>query len=138
MRWKSTHNIFTDFQEVFEENWMNYDTLQTPPRPDWDYSRELKIEDVDIWEVIYEQGGGVGVYASWCPYAEFYLIRTGYWNESSGNAIETYYGAGAAQSVQKRAKELKIPLYENKMWVEPEDMWLYQNPEPKANTLILP
>ena len=138
MRWKSTHNIFTDFQEVFEENWMNYDTLQTPPRPDWDYSRELKIEDVDIWEVIYEQGGGVGVYASWCPYAEFYLIRTGYWNESSGNAIETYYGAGANEAVQKRAKELKIPLYENKMWVEPEDMWLYQNPEPKANTLILP
>ncbi len=138
MRWKSTHNIFTDFQEVFDENWMDHDTLQTPPRPDWDYSRELQIEDVDIWEVIYEQGGGVGVYASWCPYAEFYLIRTGYWNESSGNAIETYYGAGANEAVQKRAKELNIPLYENKMWVEPEDMWLYQNPEPKSNTLILP
>ena len=138
MRWKSTHNIFTDFQEVFDENWMSYDKVQTPPRPDWDYSRELKIEDVDIWEVIYEQGGGVGVYASWCPYAEFYLIRTGWRNEASGNAIETYYGAGSAQAVQKRAKELNIPLYENKMWVEPEDMWLYQNPEPKANALILP
>jgi len=138
MRWKSTHNIFTDFQEVFDENWMNYDTVQTPPRPDWDYARELQIEDVDIWEVIYEQSGGIGIYASWCPYAEFYLIRTGWKNESSGNAIETYYGAGANEAVQKRAKELKIPLYENKMWVEPEDMWLYQTPEPKTNALILP
>jgi len=138
MRWKSTHNIFTDFQEVFDENWMNYDNVQTPPRPDWDYARELQIEDVDIWEVIYEQGGGIGIYASWCPYAEFYLIRTGWRNESSGNAIETYYGAGANEAVQKRAKELKIPLYENKMWVEPEDMWLYQTPEPKTNALILP
>lgn len=136
MRWKSTHNIFTDFAEVFDENWMNYDTIQTPPRPDWDYARELQIEDVDIWEVIFEQAGGVGVYASWCPYAEFYLLRTGWRNEQKGNGIETYYGPGANEAVQKRAKELGIPLYANKVWVEPEEMWLYE--QPKSNTLILP
>lgn len=136
MRWKSTYNIFTDLNEVFDENWMNYDTIQTPPRPDWDYARELQIEDVDIWEVIFEQAGGVGVYASWCPYAEFYLIRTGWRNEAKGNGVETYYGPGANEAVQKRAKELGIPLYANKVWVEPEDMWLYE--QPKANTLILP
>jgi len=136
MRWKSTHNIFTDFQEVFEENWMNYDTIQTPPHPNWDYSRELHIEDVDIWEVVFEQGGGVGIYASWCPYAEFYLIRTGWANELKGNGIETYYGPGANTAVQIRAKELGIPLSINKVWVDPEEMWLYE--KPTANTLILP
>lgn len=123
MRFKSTHNIFKDFGEVFESKWMDSNKIETPPNPEWDYSRELTIEDVDIWEVIYEQGGGVGVYAAWCPYAEFYLIRTGWWNVP--NDIETYYGSGAQQMVQKRMKELNIPFFTNKIWVEPEDMWLY-------------
>lgn len=134
MRWKSTHNIFKDFGEVFDENWMNYSSVQRPPNPPWDYARPLQIEDVDIWEVIYEQGGGVGVYASWCPYAEFYLIRTGWWNIP--NDVETYYGPQAGLLVQKRMEELNIPFILNKIWVDPEDMWLYE--EPKSNTLILP
>ena len=136
MRWKSTQNIFKDFGEVFETKWMDSNKIETPPNPPWDYSRELQIEDVDIWEVIYEQGGGVGVYAAWCPYAEFYIVRTGWWNEASGNALETYYGAGASEAVQKRAKELKIPLYASEVWVSPEDMWLYE--KPTTNALILP
>lgn len=136
MRFKSTHNIFVDFGEVFDDNWMNHDTIQTPPNPVWDYSRPLQIEDVDIWEVIYEQGGGMGVYASWCPYAEFYLIRTGWWN--APNNIETYYGPGSESIVIKRMAELGIKTALYTHWVEPEDMWLYQDPEPKSNTLILP
>ena len=124
MRWKSTANIFLDFGEVFESKWMDSNKIETPPHPEWDYSRELQIDDVDIWEVIYEQGGGVGVYAAWCPYAEFYLVRTGWWNVP--NDIETYYGPGAQKQVQKRMKELEIPFVLNEHWVEPEDMWLYQ------------
>lgn len=136
MRFKSTSNIFIDFGEVFDDNWMNHDTIQTPPNPVWDYSRPLQIEDVDIWEVIYEQGGGVGIYASWCPYAEFYLIRTGWWN--APNNIETYYGPGSEIIVRKRMVELGIRTALYTHWVEPEDMWVYQEPEPKTNTLILP
>lgn len=124
MQFKSTQNIFTNFGEVFESKWMDSNKVETPPHPDWDYSRELQIEDVDIWEVIYERSGGIGVYASWCPYAEFYLIRTGWWN--APNNIETYYGPGAQKQVQKRMKELSIPYVLNEHWVEPEDMWLYQ------------
>jgi len=123
MRFKSTQNIFKDFQEVFEDKWMTSNKVETPPNPEWDYSRELQIEDVDVWEVIYEEGGGIGVYASWCPYAEFYLIRTG-WNNIP-NDIEVYYGAGSQKAVQKRMKELKIPYSIQKQWVEPEKMWLY-------------
>ena len=103
---------------------MDSNKVEVPPHPEWDYSRELQIEDVDIWEVIYEQGGGVGVYAAWCPYAEYYLVRTGWWNVP--NDIETYYGPGAQKAVQKRMNELKIPYTTNQVWVEPEDMYLYQ------------
>jgi hypothetical protein len=123
VRFKSTQNIFKDFGEVFETSWMDSNKIETPPNPKWDYSRELQIEDVDIWEVIYEQGGGLGVYASWCPYAEFYLVRTGWWNVP--NDIETYYGVGAQAAVQKRMKELGINSVVSKHWVDPEDMWLY-------------
>lgn len=135
MRFKSTQNIFKDFAEVFEPKWMDSNKIEVPPHPDWDYSRELHIEDVDVWEVIYEQGGGVGVYASWCPYAEFYLIRTGWWNDEKGYGIETYYGAQAQQKVQKRMSDLNIPFTTNKIWVEPDDMWLYEN-KPMSNDVI--
>ncbi len=127
MRFKSTQNIFKDFGEVFESKWMDSNVLGMPPKYDWDYSRELKIEDVDIWEVIYEQGGGVGVYASWSPYAEFYMIRTGWWNEEKGYGIETYYGPQSQQKVQQRMKDLGIPFTLNETWVEPEEMWLYES-----------
>jgi hypothetical protein len=126
MRFKSTHNIFKDFGEVFDPNWMDSDKLVLPPKREWDYSRDLQIEDVDIWEVIAEAGGGWGVYASWSPYAEFYLIRTGWQNELTGNGTEVYYGAGAQAAVQKRMKELGFMVSLNQHWVEPEDMWLYQ------------
>lgn len=127
MRFKSTANIFLDFEEVFDINWMNSDKVEVPPHPNWDYSRELQIDDIDIWEVIYEQGGGIGVYAAWCPYAEFYLIRTGWHNEKNPDyGVETYYGAGAQKKVQQRMKEMGIPFATQKHWVEPEDMWLYQ------------
>lgn len=121
--------------ELFDPNWMDSDKLVLPPKIDWDYSRELQIEDIDIWEVIYQQGGGLGVYAAWSPYAEFYLITSPAFLYKE-NSIETYYGANAQKQVQGRMKDLNIPFSLNEVWVEPENMWLYENP--KSNTLILP
>lgn len=120
MRFKSTYNIFTDFGEVFDPNWMNFDYIQTPPKRDWDYSRELQIEDVDVWEVIWEASGSWGLYASWSPYAEFYLLNAG------GN-VETFYGAGCQEKIIFRLKELNIKVPIHKIWIEPENMWLYKN-----------
>jgi hypothetical protein len=126
MRFKSTQNIFKDFGEVFDPNWMDSDKIILPPKFDWDYAREMTIEDVDIWEVIYEQGGAVAIYAAWSPYAEFYMIRVGWEKEEKGHGVETYYGNGAQKFVKKRAKDLGIRLSYNKMWVDPEDMYLYE------------
>ena len=132
---KTTANILVDGGEHFDPNWMDSDKLVLPPKVDWDYSRELKIEDIDIWEVLYHQGGSCGSDAAWSPYAEFYLVRVGSLAESKGHGLETYYGPNASKKVDKRAKELGINLIKFTHWVEPEDMWLYE--EPKANTLIL-
>jgi hypothetical protein len=125
MIFRSTANIFKDFNEVFEDKWAQSNIVMTPPTKPWDYSRELQIEDVDIWEVIYEQGGGIGIYASWSPYAEFYLVRRGLGREVLGFGLETYYGAGAQKQVQKVIEEMGLPIASKEMWVEPEYMWLY-------------
>lgn len=123
---KSTKNIFVDFGEVHDPNWADLNSIALPPKTLWDYSRELQIEDIDIWEVIEERGGAAGVYAAWSPYAEFYMIRVGNVLESKGYGIETYYGPGSQKEVIKRMKELGYHLTLHKIWVEPEDMWLYQ------------
>jgi hypothetical protein len=137
---KSTYNILKkpDEDEVFNSKWMNSNKLVLPPGgPDdkkncWDYSREMKIEDVDIWEVIYEGSGGIGVYASWLPYAEFYMITCGWYPLKPGQyandrIIEIYYGQGAQQQVQNRVRDMRLPIGLQEHWVDPEDMWLYQN-----------
>ena len=130
MRFKSTQNIFKDFGEVFESKWMDSNKIETPPSPKWDYSRELQLEDVDIWEVLYEASGGLGVYAAWSPYAEFYMVTTG-WRpikqrqRINDKIIETYYGSNAQLQVFDRAKQLGIHLNIQKIWKENEEMWLY-------------
>ena len=124
---KTTKDIFkTPWEdELFDPNWMDSDTLILPPKKEWDYSRELQIEDVDVWEQLYYQGGGLGLYAAWEPYAEFYMITKPHFSMFS-NRVETYYGKGAQKIVQKRIKELGIPAPIRDFWVEPEDMWMYE------------
>jgi hypothetical protein len=135
---KTTYNILKkyDEDELYDNNWFDSNTLVLPPKSAWDYQREMIIEDVDIWEVLYEGHGGIGIYASWSPYAEFYMITTGidqrngprfvgnqvYWDRN----IEIYYGAGAAKKVYVRCKDLKISLNIFTTWVDEDKLWLYQ------------
>lgn len=106
---------------------MDSDKLILPPKKEWDYKRSMQIEDVDLWEVIYEQSGSIGVYASWDPYAEFYMIRVGWFLEQQGYGAEVYYGPGSMQKVINRMNEMNIPYSTHKEYIEPDNMWLYQN-----------
>lgn len=102
-RFKTTQNILLDNNEYFDENWMDVPFLQVPEYKNWDYSRELQIEDIDIWEVISEISGPTGVYAAYVPYAEFYLIIV------NGQIDSTYYGKNAAVHLEKYLIEKNIP-----------------------------
>lgn len=121
---RTTKNILVDNEEFFDPNWMDADSLQLPPREQWDYQREMILNDVDIWEVIYEESG-LGVYASWSPFAEFYLIKPPSHFMQQGFELETFYGNLAAYRLDKRLQELGITLPKHTIWVEPQDMWLY-------------
>lgn len=121
---RTTSNILKNKTEsdFFDENWMDNSVLQLPLNKQWDYSRELKIEDVDLWEVLMEttyDGMLSGVYAAWNPYAEFYLVVLGCC------VAETFYGAKAQERLKSFLFEHDIHLGESYCWVEPEYMWLY-------------
>jgi len=129
-QYKSTFNILTrpDEDEVFETKWMDYPWISDPPTKDWDYKREMKIEDVDVWEVLAEHSGGIGVYAAWAPYAEFYMVTTGFKPRTiMDRKIETYYGPGSQDKVFKRAKELGLDLKVHSTWVENESVWQFKD-----------
>jgi len=147
---KSTYNILTKYDEdelrktKWSERTPEMDNKLIPPQ--WDYNREMKIEDVELWEIIQENSGGFGIYAAWLPYAEFYMITTGidynqpprfvgatpYWTRK----IETYYGQGAQDKVIRRAMQLGMSVWIKKVWVEPEDMWLYQEKAPEKKIYL--
>lgn len=116
--------------EYFDESWIKNERFIFPVRTQWDYSRELKIEDVDLWEIIYDQSSSILILAAYEPYAEFYLIKNKY------NYIESFYGPGSQNKMIKRAKEVGIDLAVKKIWVHPEDMWLYSNEKSKKTIFI--
>jgi hypothetical protein len=118
---KTTHNIFKDFGEYFDENWMNYDTVHTPEWKEWDYKRELNIEDINLWEVIFEFNWSL--YAAFDPYAEFYLLVPHYSIQNA--SLETFYGKNATNRLYKRLKTLGLSAPQNTVWVPDDKMWLY-------------
>lgn len=116
---RTTDNILKDTGEYFDPNWMDSDKVILPPKQDWDYGKEMQIEDVDIWEVLVESGG-FGVFAAWQPYAEFYMVKF-----PDHSKIETFYGKGAQKRLVKFLKILNINLPVHSIWVNNDKMWLY-------------
>lgn len=84
---------------------MNYNKINqyAPPSPKWVMSREMKVEDVDIWEILVEIGGPVGVYAAWCPYGEMYMVV------DRGTIKETFSGWNANKRLENYLIQQRIP-----------------------------
>ena len=106
-RWKATEQIINLHRdgEVFDENWMNYDSIfQYMPEPTkWTENRPPRVDEVDIWEVITETSGPVGVYAAWQPYAELYVV-TNRWS-----IVQEFSGWNANARLEEYLKKYKIP-----------------------------
>lgn len=102
--------------EYFESCWMNYDKVIYPPTSEWDYGRELTIDDVDLWEVIMEwssggdervNGGFSGVYAAWRPHAELFMVKL----PPQKGGVRTFYGKGADLECRKYLKSKNIEYH---------------------------
>ena len=106
-RWKITEQIvrLSKDGEFFDDNWMDYNSIfQYMPDPTpWDSNRPIRFEDVDLWEVIAETGGPVGVYAAYQPYDEYYIV-TKQWS-----LWQEFEGYMANERLEKFLRENKIP-----------------------------
>ena len=151
-QFKTTYNILkvADEDEAFNKYWFESDRLRLPEKTHWDYKRDLYVEDVDYWEVLRESSGGIGFYAAWNPYAEFYMITTGFdikngpiWRDKNSpipywdKTFETFYGPGAEYHAVTRAKDFGIHLSSSKIWVNPDDMWLHVHSEKLEDKKII-
>ena len=133
-RWKSTEQILNLSKdgEVFDENWMNYDSIYQylPPNPEWKENRPIKFEDVDIWEVLFEWAGLSGVYAAWCPYSHYFVV-TDHWT-----IVKEFWGIQGEKDLQKYLAEIGVSFSTNKIWVDEDVVQHYINPT--ENKLIIP
>ena len=106
-RWKETRQVIRleNDGEVFDSNWMNYDRVwqYAPPKPMWTGNRPMRVDDVDIWEVITEMSGPVGVYAAWCPYGELYIV-TRQWR-----IVQEFSGPSANLRLERYLISHRIP-----------------------------
>ena len=117
--------IFKSTSEILNEPWterIDTDTSHVRKVPlGWDQHRPMTIDDVVIWEQIYYQGGNIGIYVSWSPRAEFYMIVYNLFTDSK-YGIETFYGNLAYDRVAKKANNLGIYLPVNKVYTDNEDL----------------
>lgn len=129
--YRTNQDIFkTGGEEVPEAHWFdNEKVIYTPKKGKWDYKRELRVDDVEIWESIYEDSWGLGIYAAYEPYAEFYMIK--YVDHYGLSVLDTFYGPGSQDKIIKFMVENNIPFSTKKVWVEDEDLWLYHPSDDK-------
>ena len=80
-----------------------------PTSNKWNEDREIKIDDIILWEQLYYEPGNIGIYVAYNPCVEFYLITYNLFFNSE-HQFEEFYGDGAAQQCFDRAVELGIQL----------------------------
>lgn len=124
-RWKTTEQLLhvSKDGELFDENWMNYDSIYQymPPSTFWNEQRPIKFEDVDVWEVIAEWTGLSGIYAAWLPYSHYFIVIENW------KIVSEYWGIEGEKLLQEDMKKNNIPISLNKVWIEDESIKIYTN-----------
>jgi hypothetical protein len=122
-------STFKTTKDILKNPWITSNNLSNGSVPRysfWDHRKELSVENIKLWEEIYYQAGNIGIYASWDPYAEFYIIvHNLFINRPEG--IETFYGKGSSKRVEDRAKQLGIILPKNITWIDDENFWVVED-----------
>lgn len=119
-RWKTTEQIINLSKdgEFFDENWMNYDSIYQyiPSNPQWNENRPIKFEDVDLWEVIAEISGPIGIYAAWSPYAHYFVVMKDW------TIIGEFWGIEGEKRVQKFMRDNGIHYFLNNVWIDDDNV----------------
>jgi hypothetical protein len=107
--------IFKSTYQILNNPWKpdvpNIDPFPAirPPYANWEGDRPLEISDVLLWEQIYYEPGVIGVYASWDPQEELYLITYNFFlGETSG--YKAFRGNDCVNQVIEELESLGIKL----------------------------
>lgn len=102
--------IIRTTKEIFENPWGDIKKEEEFPSrtPAKCLNKKLSFEDVEQWEELYYFPGTIGVYASWKPYSEFYIIVHNLYLDR--NHTEIYQGEEAIDRVIDRCKKYGIEL----------------------------
>jgi len=112
---RSTHDILTHPWKLdFSSHTIPTNTKMPPG---WNQDREMGMNDVSFWEQIYYAPGSLGIYVSWSPYAEFYMIVYNLFSYLD-QGIQTFSGPDAAERVSRQAAVFGINLPSKNIWVE--------------------
>lgn len=112
---RSTHDILQHPWKLDFSNCTRSTNTTVPPG--WEQSRELTINDVNFWEQLYYSPGSLGIYVSWSPYAEFYIIVYNLFSHLD-QGIQTFSGPDAAEQVSRQAAVFGVELQLKNVWVE--------------------
>lgn len=108
-------------KHLFENNGAPDDlyiqNTSAPVTSDWDYSRVITIDDVKIWEELYLDPFNLGLYSSWNPYVEFYLLV--YFDFRDNRRFKTFYGLDAHDDVKRYLDKCDIHLPINSINLHP-------------------
>ena len=113
-------------EEIFKNPWSNVGNLiDTPPKiENWDYTDVVSISTVNLWETLFFQPGNIGIYASWDPYIEYYILTHNLFLDFQPSILE-FYGSGSNKQIIQKCKDLKIEITPNSIWVDSDNSWLY-------------
>jgi hypothetical protein len=113
---KSTYQILNN---PWKEDVPNIDPFPAvcPPSRPWKENRSIELDDVNLWEQIYYEPGIIGVYASWDPKEEFYLVTYNFFlGENTGYKL--LRGNSSVDDIVKELQNLGIDIPVNQIKID--------------------
>lgn len=105
--------ILRTLDEIFENSWGDKIKPQEYPKRTplrWFPKQKLTINDVSMWEEILYIEGVIGVYVSWDPYEEFYILVHNL--HLQNDFIEAFEGDQGIDNLIDRCRDFGIELPE--------------------------
>ena len=108
-------SIFKTTEHIFNNPWESkiksdpWSGSISPPPVLSDRQGDITIEDVNLWEQIYFEPGLVGLYVSWDPQREFYLLTYNMFL-SKEHGYEIFRGEQGVEQIINKFSKWNIPL----------------------------
>ena len=108
--------IIRTTEEVLNNPWGKVESKHVYPERTpmkWYPDCDLNFEDVTSWEEIFYQPGLIGVYVSWDPYEEYYILVHNL--HLDRKHIEIYKGNDGVEELVDRCRSIGVTLPEIKI-----------------------